>query len=86
MSVSSSALPNLTEAPLTPFCQFRQFLTWGPRKIHLHSLPRGGGGSVVREERENVSVMPLKSCRRSPPGGPTRLPTIGPAHRTADFR
>ncbi len=29
MSVSSAALPNLTEAPLTPFCQFRQFLTWG---------------------------------------------------------
>ena len=35
MSVSSTALPKLTEAPFTPFCQFWQFLTWGFAKTSL---------------------------------------------------
>lgn len=48
MSVSSAALPNLTEAPLTPFCQFRQFLTWGFARNSLAFSARLGRGSVVR--------------------------------------
>jgi hypothetical protein len=47
VSVSSTALPNLTEAPLTPFCQSRQFLTWGSAKNSLAfsaALGRGQHG------------------------------------------
>jgi hypothetical protein len=48
VSVSSTALPNLTEAPLTPFCQFRQFITWGSAKTSLAFSVALGRGSVVR--------------------------------------
>jgi hypothetical protein len=45
--VSSTALPNLTEAPLTTFCQFRQFFTWGSARNSLAfsaALGRGQRG------------------------------------------
>ncbi len=63
MSVSSAALPNLTEAPLTPFCLFRQFLTWGPAKTRRRSPPRLGGGSVVRGGAQESLCDALKESQ-----------------------
>jgi hypothetical protein len=63
VSVSSAALPNLTEAALTPFCQFRQFLTWGSAKTRRRSLPRLGGGSVVRGGAQERLCEALKELQ-----------------------
>ena len=45
VSVSSAALPKLTEALLTPFCRFCQFLTWESARNSRRSPPRLGGAA-----------------------------------------
>jgi hypothetical protein len=66
VSVSSTALPNLTEAPLTPFCQFRQFLIWGSAKNRWRSLPRLGEASVVRGGARECFCNALEELRAFP--------------------